>query len=144
MSLLRPICSTLRSPRIPQIALSFRPASSKTVTNPQSGVPEPSPALPAHQPSELTQSDLQQAPNTPTTWSTSQNPKPFAYDNPRFEQVRWDMQPNSLSGMGLGAMDPVRLVEGRKATCDGGEWIFTLRICGNGGPKRGMALIVIR
>lgn len=64
---------------------------------------------------------LQQAPNFPTTWSTSQRPRPGPYSGPRFEQTDMSLQPNPLSAMELVAQEPIRLVKGRKAVCDGGS-----------------------
>lgn len=61
-----------------------------------------------------------QAPNYPTTWSTSQRPRPAAGSDPRFEQTVMELQPNPLSAMELIANEPIRLVHGRKAVCDGG------------------------
>ena len=72
------------------------------------------------QPSEESPTDVQQSPNVPTTWSTTQNPKPSVYDNPRFTQIDLSMQPNAPAGMGFSAKDPVRLVTTRTASCDGG------------------------
>jgi len=63
---------------------------------------------------------VQQAPNYPTTWSTSQRPRPGLASGPRFEQTAMDLQPNPLSAMQLVAEEPIRLVQGRKAVCDGG------------------------
>ncbi|KAF8974037.1 ubiquinone oxidoreductase 20 kd subunit [Flammula alnicola] len=63
---------------------------------------------------------VQQAPNYPTTWSTSQAPRPGAGSGPRFEQTAMEFQPYPLSAMELVSQEPVRLVQGRKATCDGG------------------------
>ena len=62
----------------------------------------------------------QQSPNYPTTWSTSQRPRPALASSPRFEQTAMDLQPNPLSAMELIAKEPIRLVHGRKAVCDGG------------------------
>jgi len=42
----------------------------------------------------------------------------------RFEQTNLDLQPNAPSAMGMVAEDPVRLVDGRRASCDGGELLF--------------------
>ena len=39
----------------------------------------------------------------------------------RFEQTNLDLQPNAQSAMGMVAEDPIRLVDGRRASCDGGE-----------------------
>ena len=61
-----------------------------------------------------------QAPNYPTTWSTSQKPRPLAGSGPRFEQTEMALQPNPLSAMEMIANEPVRVVNGRKAVCDGG------------------------
>ncbi|KAF9459899.1 NADH:ubiquinone oxidoreductase kDa subunit [Collybia nuda] len=61
-----------------------------------------------------------QAPNYTMTWSTNQQPRPAAASSPRFEQTAMDLQPNPLSAMELIAREPVRLVNGRKAVCDGG------------------------
>ncbi|WVQ82685.1 hypothetical protein IAT38_004817 [Cryptococcus sp. DSM 104549] len=63
---------------------------------------------------------LLRAYSTPLLPLPPQNPKPHAFANPRFEQTAWQYQPNQLSAMGLVAEDPVRLVNGRIATCDGG------------------------
>ena len=62
-----------------------------------------------------------QAPNYPTSWSTSQRPRPGHQSGPRFEQTDMSLQPNPLSAMELVAQEPIRLVEGRKAVCDGGQ-----------------------
>lgn len=61
-----------------------------------------------------------QAPNYPTTWSTNQQPRAAATTGARFEQTALELQPNPLSAMELIANEPVRLVHGRKAVCDGG------------------------
>ncbi|KAG6900130.1 hypothetical protein C0993_002475 [Termitomyces sp. T159_Od127] len=61
-----------------------------------------------------------QAPNYPTTWSTNQQPRVAATTGARFEQTALELQPNPLSAMELIANEPVRLVYGRKAVCDGG------------------------
>ncbi|KAF8905577.1 hypothetical protein CPB84DRAFT_1727195 [Gymnopilus junonius] len=63
---------------------------------------------------------LQQSSNYATTWSTSQRPRPGPGSNPRFEQTAMEFQPAPLSAMALIAEEPIRLVKGRKATCDGG------------------------
>ncbi|KAF9496196.1 hypothetical protein BDN71DRAFT_1446643 [Pleurotus eryngii] len=61
-----------------------------------------------------------QAPNYPSTWSTSQSLRPAGSSGPRFEQTAMEVQPNPLSAMELIANEPIRLVHGRKAVCDGG------------------------
>ncbi|KJA29122.1 hypothetical protein HYPSUDRAFT_32472 [Hypholoma sublateritium FD-334 SS-4] len=63
---------------------------------------------------------LRQAPNYPTTWSTNQAPRPGPGSSPRFEQTDMDLQPVPLSAMELIAEEPIRVVHGRKASCDGG------------------------
>ncbi|KAI9444798.1 ubiquinone oxidoreductase 20 kd subunit [Lactarius indigo] len=62
-----------------------------------------------------------QSPNRTATWSTSQHPRPAGQSGPRFEQTIMDLQPNPLSAMELLANEPVRLIHGRKAVCDGGS-----------------------
>ncbi|KAH9486940.1 Lactobacillus shifted protein [Psilocybe cubensis] len=73
---------------------------------------------------------LQQAPNYPTTWSTNQAPRPGPGSGPRFEQTAMEFQPAPLSAMELIAKEPIRLVQGRKAVCDGGvsSSSFSLRV----------------
>ncbi len=61
-----------------------------------------------------------QAPNYPTTWSANQQPRPLGQSNPRFEQTAMETQPAPLSAMQLISEEPIRLVDGRKAVCDGG------------------------
>lgn len=61
-----------------------------------------------------------QSPNYPTTWSQNQSTRPAAQSSPRFEQTVMETQPNPLSAMQLIADEPIRLVNGRKAVCDGG------------------------
>lgn len=66
----------------------------------------------------------QQSPNYASTWSTSQRPRPGLGSSPRFEQTAIDLQPNPLSAMKLIANEPIRLVHGRKAACDGGIYVL--------------------
>ncbi|KAJ3527723.1 hypothetical protein NM688_g8092 [Phlebia brevispora] len=61
-----------------------------------------------------------QAPNYPTTWSTNQAPRPQGKSAPRFEQTAMELQPHPLSAMDMIANEPIRVVHGRKAVCDGG------------------------
>ncbi|KAI0094883.1 hypothetical protein BDY19DRAFT_879263 [Irpex rosettiformis] len=61
-----------------------------------------------------------QAPNYPSTWSASQAPRPQGRSGPRFEQTAMQLQPNPLSAMEMIANEPIRVVKGRKAVCDGG------------------------
>jgi NADH dehydrogenase (ubiquinone) Fe-S protein 6 len=83
--------------------------------------PKPASPIPSANPTEADPQNLYQAPNHPSTWSTSQNPKKHAFSGPRFEQVNFSLQPQPVSAMVMVAQDPVRLVPGRKATCDGGK-----------------------
>ena len=62
-----------------------------------------------------------QAPNAAARWSTNQRARPVAGENPRFEQTNMDLQPQPLSAMEMVNNEPIRLVDGRKAVCDGGE-----------------------
>lgn len=62
-----------------------------------------------------------QAPNYPTTWTTSQRPRAVAQSGPRFEQTVLELQPNPLSAMEMINNEPIRVVHGRKAVCDGGQ-----------------------
>jgi len=71
----------------------------------------------------------QQAPNYPATWSTSQRPRPGPASGPRFEQTAMALQPNPLSAMQLVAEEPIRLVQGRKAVCDGGTCKLLKSLC---------------
>ncbi|KAG7527597.1 hypothetical protein FFLO_06776 [Filobasidium floriforme] len=82
--------------------------------------PKPGSPIASDNPTEADPQNLYQAPNHPSTWSTSQNPKKHAFSGPRFEQVNFSLQPQPISAMAMVAEDPVRLVPGRKATCDGG------------------------
>ncbi|KAG9049794.1 hypothetical protein FS837_009094 [Tulasnella sp. UAMH 9824] len=60
-----------------------------------------------------------QAPNRAVKWSTNQQSRPQASSLPRFEQTDMSLQPQPLSAMEMIAKEPVRLVHGRKAVCDG-------------------------
>jgi NADH dehydrogenase (ubiquinone) Fe-S protein 6 len=70
-----------------------------------------------------------QAPNYPTKWSTSQRSRPVGGESPRFEQTAMDLQPQPLSAMEMINAEPIRIVHGRKAVCDGGEcsWRIPLK-----------------
>jgi len=80
-------------------------------------VPSAKPSLPA-----------KQAPNYPSTWSTSQQPRPEAGSGPRFEQTIMELQPSPLSAMELIANESVKMVHGRKAVCDGGPYCYLFLI----------------
>ncbi|KAI8140542.1 zinc-finger domain-containing protein [Fennellomyces sp. T-0311] len=61
-----------------------------------------------------------QSPNRATTWSRDQRPKHEAMKGPRFEQMNLETQPNSMAAIDLIAEEPVRFVNQRIASCDGG------------------------
>lgn len=67
-----------------------------------------------------------QAPNYPSTWSTSQRPRPQGRSGPRFEQTIMELQPNPPSAIEMISKEPIRVVHGRKAVCDGGMFHHTL------------------
>jgi NADH dehydrogenase (ubiquinone) Fe-S protein 6 len=94
--------------------------ASPTVTGP-SHTPQPGHVIESQTPDAATPAEFQQSPNYPSVWSTGQNPKPNAMSGPRFEQTHIGLQPNPLSAMEMVHRDPIRLVDGRRATCDGGE-----------------------
>ncbi|KAK8866088.1 hypothetical protein IAR55_001239 [Kwoniella newhampshirensis] len=116
MSILRSASQSLIPRRTP---LSF-PIRITATASYSTSTPTPSAPVESKQPTSSTPKQFQQSPNVPTTWSTGQNPKPHAFNNVRFEQTAFDFQPNAPSAMGLVNEDPVRLVNGRKAVCDGG------------------------
>ncbi len=64
-----------------------------------------------------------QSPNLSKTWSTSQRRRDDAYSEARFEQTALDFQPQPLSAMEMIHSEPIRMVHGRKAVCDGGASI---------------------
>ncbi|KAI0825113.1 zinc-finger domain-containing protein [Trametes gibbosa] len=75
--------------------------------------------VPAHE-APATTAVAPQAPNLANTWSTSQRSRPQAHSGPRFEQTIMELQPNPLSAMEMISQEPIRVVNGRKAVCDGG------------------------
>ncbi|KAJ1311726.1 hypothetical protein OPQ81_010197 [Rhizoctonia solani] len=66
------------------------------------------------------ESSLPQAPNRDKPWSTSQRPRPGPEYGARFEQTDMSLQPSPLSAQALIEQEPIRIVQGRKAVCDGG------------------------
>ncbi|TIB38672.1 hypothetical protein E3P86_01501 [Wallemia ichthyophaga] len=62
----------------------------------------------------------EQADNRATKWSPRQRSKEDAFVGARFEQKNLGLQPNPKAAIELIADEPVRLVEGRVANCDGG------------------------
>ncbi|RSH80585.1 uncharacterized protein EHS24_009167 [Apiotrichum porosum] len=61
-----------------------------------------------------------QSPNVATPWSENQEPKSAAFAATRFEQTKFDLQPDGLSAMGLVSEQPITMVHGRRAVCNGG------------------------
>ncbi|KAF8489607.1 zinc-finger domain-containing protein [Gautieria morchelliformis] len=99
-----------------QINLYIR--SSSSIPPPSyTQLPTPSPAI---SPQAVPAHPAPQAPNRAAPWSTSQRLRPLPESAPRFEQTAMDLQPAPLSAMELINNEPVRLVDGRRAVCDGG------------------------
>jgi NADH dehydrogenase (ubiquinone) Fe-S protein 6 len=94
-----------------QLRSLSRAASSSTSSSSNSPVPAAS------------STPTPQSPNQLTAWSTNQRQRTQAYQNARFEQTALELQPNPLSAMDLISKEPVRVVHGRKAVCDGGQLI---------------------
>lgn len=94
-------------------------SASKEILGP-AGSPKPSQAIPYQEADESTPKELRQAPNHPGTWSRGQNPRPHAMSGPRFEQRDLRFQAAPFAAIDAVAQDPIRLVDGRRATCDGG------------------------
>ncbi|KAI8978413.1 zinc-finger domain-containing protein [Pilobolus umbonatus] len=77
------------------------------------------------QPSAKTVAPLaSQAENRATTWSEHQRPKADAMRGPRFEQTDLSTQPNPMAAIELIAEEPVRFVDTRITSCDGGGGIL--------------------
>ncbi|TEB35056.1 NADH:ubiquinone oxidoreductase kDa subunit [Coprinellus micaceus] len=100
-------------------AVGTRAASTSTPVDPKSGSAEAATGI-VNQTQDKNDVSTWQAPNHVGTWSTSQRPRPLAGSSPRFEQTDMDFQPQPLSAMEMIAQEPIRLVQGRKAVCDGG------------------------
>ncbi|KAF9193233.1 hypothetical protein BGZ50_007631 [Haplosporangium sp. Z 11] len=64
--------------------------------------------------------ELKQSANRETTWSENQIEKKNAFKGPRFENTDIDAQPQPKAAIELIAEEPIRMVEGRRARCDGG------------------------
>ncbi|EGN99659.1 Ndufs6, NADH-ubiquinone oxidoreductase complex I 13kd subunit [Serpula lacrymans var. lacrymans S7.3] len=60
-----------------------------------------------------------ESPKTPST-TVAKNPLTVPLVGPRFEQTAMELQPNPVNAMDLINQEPIRLVDGRKAVCDGG------------------------
>jgi len=93
----------------------------------QTGTPVPSPTPSQNLPP--VEAPPPQAPNRVEPWSIMQAPRPAAASLPRFEQTDMSLQPRPLSAMQLVSEDPIRIVHGRKAVCDGGECRVTFFGC---------------
>ncbi|KAF8761180.1 Zinc-finger domain [Rhizoctonia solani] len=59
-------------------------------------------------------------PKSDKPWSASQRPRPGPESNARFEQTDLSLQPAPLSAQALIEKEPIRVVHGRRAVCDGG------------------------
>jgi hypothetical protein len=95
-------------------AARLRPAFARlsSSASPKAAVPAEAQPVPAVVP---------QSPNYAATWSTNQRSRPAGQSGPRFEQTTMELQPNPLSAMGLILNEPIQLIQGRKAICDGGK-----------------------
>jgi len=114
---------TLTSPFTMFRAILRSPLTTRALST-SSSIPPPSysqlqTGSPSISPDSASRETLQ-APNRPSPWSTSQRPRPAAKSDVRFEQTNMDLQPQPLSAMEMINNEPVRLVEGRRAVCDGG------------------------
>ena len=107
---------------------ALRPAQVKFYARSSSSIPPPSytqsqtPSL-AISPQAAPAEPAPQAPNHAAPWSTSQRLRPLPKSEPRFEQTAMDLQPAPLSAMELINNEPIRLVDGRRAVCDGGAFL---------------------
>ncbi|KAI0296194.1 zinc-finger domain-containing protein [Russula brevipes] len=110
------------STRLAAAAARLRPAFTRLSSSSSTGVPT-APASSAAVPAEAKPipAVAPQAPNRATAWSTNQRLRPAGQSGPRFEQTMMELQPNPLSAMELIANEPIRVVHGRKAICDGGD-----------------------
>ncbi|KAK9241368.1 zinc-finger domain-containing protein [Lipomyces kononenkoae] len=64
-----------------------------------------------------------QAPNREETWAVSQRPRSVAMTGPRFAQKNLAAQPRPYAAIELIAEEPIRLVDGNIAVCDGGRGV---------------------
>ncbi|THH11112.1 hypothetical protein EW145_g867 [Phellinidium pouzarii] len=116
---------------------SFKFATRAVSTQPSSS---PS-SVPAAKPTTEPTPSASQSPNYPKPWSTNQQARSDAYKDARFEQTVLELQPQPLSAMEMIAQEPVRMIHGRKAECDGGHPKVFInldkpgpRACGQSGP----------
>ncbi|KAH8120319.1 zinc-finger domain-containing protein [Phellopilus nigrolimitatus] len=77
-------------------------------------------SVPAAKPTTEPTPAAAQSPNYPKPWSTNQRAREDAYKDARFEQTALEFQPQPLSAMEMISQEPVHMVHGRKAVCDGG------------------------
>ncbi|KAG0333426.1 hypothetical protein BG004_000846 [Podila humilis] len=63
---------------------------------------------------------LKQAVNRDATWSENQVERSQAFKGPRFENTDIAAQPQPQAAIDLIAEEPIRMVESRRARCDGG------------------------
>ena len=112
----------LHTSRVIQAGSGFfvRPANAPTSSNSPS-VPQSKPLRPVAQPHTPAHIPAEQAPNFPTTWSESQNPRQNAMKGPRFEQIDVEFQPQPLAAIEMIQREPIRLSSKRIAACDGGK-----------------------
>ncbi|OLL22929.1 Lactobacillus shifted protein isoform B [Neolecta irregularis DAH-3] len=111
-----PLTRTLVSPKIGQSGSKSSQSGPILKISPSGPLTQASPL----QPELLPQSIPAEAPNRNLTWSLSQRPKAEAMTGPRFEQTDMAAQPNPSAAIELIAREPVRIVQGRIARCDGG------------------------
>lgn len=107
---------------VPRASLALRPLARAASSTPAATPPEkaPHPSAPAQTQSSSSSLSVQ-SPNYPKVWSTSQRAREDAYKEARFEQTALEFQPQPLSAMEMIAAEPIRLVHGRRAVCDGGQ-----------------------
>lgn len=68
---------------------------------------------------EISQSQVTQAPNRATVWSSRQKPKSEILKGPRFTQIDIQAQPNPLAAIELIKADPIRHFKERQVICKG-------------------------
>jgi len=104
-------------PRVRATLGSVRPLSRSVSSSPWFTASTPLPPLPV---TPGPTSAVPQAPNTPQTWSTSQQSRPPPASSPRFEQIAYEFQPAPLSAMEMINNEPIIFTETRIAVCEGG------------------------
>ncbi|PWN31467.1 uncharacterized protein FA14DRAFT_166104 [Meira miltonrushii] len=94
---------------------------SRPSTKASQNLPKPTQKTDVAQPHTPPGIPTDQAPNYPSTWSDSQNPRELAMRGPRFEQITTEYQPQPLSAMEMIQREPIRLTTSRVIECDGGD-----------------------